>query len=734
MEDDDDEEGMMIHAAMDGPSTTGLPFVVANLTFRKFFNVSVPIEDKFNLAAFEDWDNLTDKFNKFNKEFNLIPPIAPSTNFALFLCSLVFAMFWITYITFFNSRVVGSIATNLANRFLHLFVTGSYVKFGSLSFSVMAGKVMFRDFALVTPDYSVRAQDGYFVFRWWRSYVPKDMSEDLSNSDTRLSVQLNGFELHTYNRSAVYRDLERKFGLEPGLLPGDEDEGEQEDEGGGGALGTDWRDLIPVIKVDISTCKFVFGNRLLPTTLLVTVEEAHLTYSTKPASTSLDHFMHFVKARCENLKVVLAESPKYTGLRAHDEAPRYMGEGFVVLASNQVRLYYYQDEAGLVPELTQLLTTASGDLVEPAAPCWGLDITCEKATDFSYGPWADRQREMLYKFFLPPDYQPLEATPPPLPGQRRLAKKFDIKFNTQADSTIDILFSKQKETRAIHMNIAPGSFFEMELPWLVEDDSGYTSRIRGTLMTPEATTSLGYRDFLQCETLELQIDMFYPKHWNDHQEWVYTFTASRASIDFIFAHKWFFSDMVDDWSSRSPPDLLTFVPYTWRFQLILKEFEVRAPANEFNWIDTASSNPENSFLAICGQLLSLEFSLPFTDFLPDVVPFVFKVTGEQLDLSAFLPETNTSHDILITLDKSARLVGREGQLLWKRELQEGKWRRKCQYSGGWTDCWCVPTLQLGIEFLYHPAPMDGPPPQADITTPDKESSLLGPLRFRHGQY
>ena len=210
----------------------------------------------------------------------------------------------------------------------------------------MAGKVMFRDFALLTPDYSVRAQDGYLIFRWWRSYVPKDVSEDLSNSDTRLSVQLNGFELHTYNRSHVYRDLEKKFGLEPGLLPGEDDEEEveeKEDEGGGASLGTDWRDLIPVIKVDISTCKFVFGNRLLPTTLLVTVEEAHFTYSTKPASTSLDHFMHFVKTKAENLKVVLAESPKYTGLRAHDEAPRYMGEGFVVLASNQVRLFYHKN-------------------------------------------------------------------------------------------------------------------------------------------------------------------------------------------------------------------------------------------------------------------------------------------------------------------------------------------------------------------------------------------------------
>ena len=28
-------------------------------------------------------------------QLDLLPPIHPSTNFALFLCSLVFAMFWV---------------------------------------------------------------------------------------------------------------------------------------------------------------------------------------------------------------------------------------------------------------------------------------------------------------------------------------------------------------------------------------------------------------------------------------------------------------------------------------------------------------------------------------------------------------------------------------------------------------------------------------------------------------
>ena len=41
----------------------------------------------------------------------------------------------------------------------------TFFQVGSLSFSVMAGKIMFREFAYITPDWSVRALDGYIIFR-----------------------------------------------------------------------------------------------------------------------------------------------------------------------------------------------------------------------------------------------------------------------------------------------------------------------------------------------------------------------------------------------------------------------------------------------------------------------------------------------------------------------------------------------------------------------------------------
>ncbi len=93
----------------------------------------------------------------------------------------------------------------------------------------------------------------------------------------------------------------------------------------------------------------------------------------------------------------------------NDEPPRLMGEGFVVLSSNTIDFYYYMDEPGIVPEVPLMIELANGDVVECHAPVWGLDIRCGKGTDFSYGPWADRKREQLFKYFYPPDYQPMKA-------------------------------------------------------------------------------------------------------------------------------------------------------------------------------------------------------------------------------------------------------------------------------------------------------------------------------------
>lgn len=50
------------------------------------------------------------------------------SNFAMLLCSLVFAVGWVVYIAYYNSRVLGYIITKILNK---LFIRDGYFKIGS---------------------------------------------------------------------------------------------------------------------------------------------------------------------------------------------------------------------------------------------------------------------------------------------------------------------------------------------------------------------------------------------------------------------------------------------------------------------------------------------------------------------------------------------------------------------------------------------------------------------------
>ena len=53
-------------------------------------------------------------------------------------------------------------------------------------------------------------------------------------------------------------------------------------------------------------------------------------------------------------------------------------------------------------------------------------------------------RDALQKFFFPLDYHEMLATKPLTPGQRRIHTGLDVKFDFECNSTMDILFSKNR--------------------------------------------------------------------------------------------------------------------------------------------------------------------------------------------------------------------------------------------------------------------------------------------------
>ncbi|GAB6024106.1 hypothetical protein CHUAL_008817 [Chamberlinius hualienensis] len=660
-------------------------------------------------------------------------PSDPS--FAWLLFALVMGIVWLIYITFYNSRVFGYVITKIVNRF----VKHGYLKIGSFSLSVLSGTLMFRDVTFIEEDYSVSVQDGWIKFRWWYKYIKREITEDLSHSDPRLSILLNGFELHFYNRSTAYARLERVFSLFPHIFPDacvNDSQNNESREGTTAATSESswsdeknywWRDFIPVIKCDISSGRVVFGNRLLPTTLLISSEDAHMVYTTKLPFSRIDKFRHTVNCRADNFKIILAPSPKYRGIE--DEPPRFMGEGFVVLQSNCVDLYYYQDEPGLVPEQPELIELADGRIIVGAStsPAWGVDIKCGKGTDFSYGPWADRQRDHLFNFFFPQDYQPLKVTQKAKPGEQRQFKSFDIRLSVLYDSTIDTLFSKDKVTSAVHMNVKQGSYLEITIPWII-GENGYTTRINGQLFHVDASTSHTYRSLFETETLEFDVTAKYPLIWNESQQWSVNITGCKATVNLIYEHKTFFQDLTSDWASKSKPDILRFIPYSVNFSVILKEYEIVLLSNEHNWIDCSSQHQENAHFAFCGEVFEMSLNLPFFEFLPPVVPIKIWIQGECVNLAMYLPESNTNRNIVIALDNNSKLIKRDGSVSQKED-NDKRWRKKAQKSLGWIDCWTVPIVALSINYSYHPIPpIDLSVSDENFTTPEKEEQLLNPIR------
>ncbi|XP_073775826.1 bridge-like lipid transfer protein family member 1 isoform X4 [Danio rerio] len=665
-----------------------------------------------------------------------------NSTFVWLLVATIMSCGWIIYLTYYNSRNIGLVLTLIINR---LYKNG-YIHIGSFSFSVLSGKVMFRDVYFINKDMSIRIQDGLLIFRWWKMYNPKQKQHD-PKAETRLYVTVNGFEFHVYNRTDLYTRLQEIFGLEPTLIQSNRDEEkgrEQRDKSLESVHikaetqdpSSSWRSLIPVIKVNISTGRVAFGNHHLPQTLCMNFDDAFLTYATKPPSSHLDQFMHIVKGSLENVRVMLVPSPRYLGLQ-NDEPPRLMGEGFVVMQSNDVDIYYYQDEPGLVPEELENGDTeaCSEDAkLQDLPPCWGLDIVCGKGTDFNYGPWADRQRDSLWKFFLPADYQPMKVSEVPTPGKPRQILAFELRMNIIADATIDLLFTKNRETNAVHVNVGAGSYLEVNIPMTV-GENGYSPTVKGQLLHVDTTSSMQYRTLLEAEMLAFHVIASYPRVWNMPQSWQCEIEVYKATYHFIYAQKNFFTDLIQDWASDSEPDIYSFVPYSWKFKILFHQFEMIWAANQHNWIDCSTKQQENVYLAACGETLNIDFTLPFHEFVPVTCNTRFCLRAEDTDMRLCLPDCHPSRYPLLTLAKDYQHsksppdnnMPAEGQGAPPKNSKP-RWRNMTHAEAGWVDCWSVPNFMLIIDYTWHPIYPQKSEQQLKQSLSEIEESMLSALR------
>uniref|UniRef100_H3C820 Bridge-like lipid transfer protein family member 1 N-terminal domain-containing protein n=1 Tax=Tetraodon nigroviridis TaxID=99883 RepID=H3C820_TETNG len=308
-------------------------------------------------------------------------------------------------------------------------------------------------------------------------------------------------------------------------------------------------------------------------------------------------------------------------------------------------------------------------------------------------------------------------------------------MNIIADATIDLLFTKNRETNAIHVNVGAGSYLEVNIPMTV-GENGYSPTIKGQLLHVDTTSSMQYRTLLEAEMLAFHVIASYPRVWNMPQSWQCEIEVYKATYHFIYAQKNFFTDLIKDWASDSAPDIYSFVPYSWKFKILFHQFEMIWAANQHNWVECSTKQQENVYLAACGETLNIDFTLPFNEFVPATCHTRFSLKAEDTDLRLSLPECHPSRCPLLTLAKDYQNIKLPPDMFMPGENQgapppkpvKSRWRNITHAEAGWVDCWSVPNFLLIIDYTWHPIYPQKADEQLKQSLSEMEESMLSALR------
>jgi hypothetical protein len=84
-----------------------------------------------------------------------------------------------------------------------------------------------------------------------------------------------------------------------------------------------------------------------------------------------------------------------------------------------------------------------------------------------------------------------------------------------------------------------------------------------------------------------------PLQWNGYREWGFKINTKRPRIFLLRDHIYLLQDLVKDWTSGPPGDLLHFTPMLYQIEFILENPSIYLCVNEHNVINNPNSIDDN---------------------------------------------------------------------------------------------------------------------------------------------
>ena len=341
---------------------------------------------------------------------------------------------------------------------------------------------------------------------------------------------------------------------------------------------------------------------------------------------------------------------------------------------------FWDVPAKITQAADQSVENINGDDTPPA---WGIHLSIQGGT-VNYGPWADRQRAELQRFFFP------AACKDAIPAQRlkvgdyRVATKFTLYVELDKEVTIRVPTKepsknwrfkstvlptqqnqptqKRKERnreKKLNTNdpsrIRPAGWLDLRVSAnatisfamdMFAGSAGYSTTVDLDLPETELSSSVNHELLWRSGPQRISCDLSSPLKWNTLRTWRFDISSDNLDLFLLREHVFLLIDLVDDWTTGPPPDYLVFTPFKYNINLDFNNVKVFFNVNDANVINNPTSLDENTYLILSSKLLSASVSIPIDTFRPPKNAIPFEIKADALEASLHLPLSNTQATFL----------------------------------------------------------------------------------------
>ena len=291
-------------------------------------------------------------------------------------------------------------------------------------------------------------------------------------------------------------------------------------------------------------------------------------------------------------------------------------------------------------------------LQDTCLPEWIIEMRVEEGL-FTYGPWADRQRDALQHIFFPAAYVERESSSSELQNSRwRVNESLRVLVECDTKSMVRIPlreFSKDWQY-SDGPKSRPYGWFDLKFDGLSTfelsiDTLGAGGVFRNHLSFDtnqvEIFSSVNHTQLLTISSLKVKATSAAPIHWRDLHKWKYSFQFNEAALFLLRDHVYLLSDLISDWVSGSSPAYETFTPYLYDFSAEFYKFQVFLNLNDGNIIDNATQITENVLFGLRGDKLHTALVLNLEHIAPLQRGIPFTVDVPNADIVLYHPSWNT---------------------------------------------------------------------------------------------